>query len=276
MRAHLLGLGLALLLGACRTGENYLSPEGPRYSGAAAVATDRAPGTEDTIHVVSFNVEFAVNVDRAIGLLTSHPDLRGADVVLLQEMDAVGTRRIADALGLSWVYHPAIRSLRTGRDFGNAILARWPIVDDDKLILPHHGRPGRTQRIATAASLDLGRDTIRVYSIHFGSAVEIGDAQRRDQLRTVLDDADHHPRVVIGGDTNDEDAGRVAVQRGYDWPTLRGPRTTSVGRWDHVFIRGLVLADSAAAGTVLDARDASDHRPVWVRLAPVAEPQTRQ
>ena len=38
----------------------------------------------------------------------------------------------------------------------------------------------------------------------------------------------------------------------------------------------VALADSAPAGTVLDPRDASGHRPVWVRLAPVAEPQTPQ
>jgi endonuclease/exonuclease/phosphatase family metal-dependent hydrolase len=50
---------------------------------------------------------------------------------------------------------------------------------------------------------------------------------------------------------------------GYTWPTQRGPATTRIGRLDHILLKGLRSPDSAAAGTVLDVRGASDHLPVW-------------
>jgi hypothetical protein len=51
-------------------------------------------------------------VDRAIALLASEPALRGADVLLLQEMNGEATRRIAEALGPWYVYYPAFFHFR--------------------------------------------------------------------------------------------------------------------------------------------------------------------
>ena len=91
-------------------------------------------------------------------------------------------------------------------------------------------------------------------------------------MAAILDDAARYERVVIGGDLNDEDAGRVGLERGYDWPTREGPRTTAVARWDHVLTRGFALPSPSATGTVVDAEAISDHRPVWVRLVPESHP----
>lgn len=41
------------------------------------------------------------------------------------------------ALGMSWVYYPAIFRHRSDKDFGNAVLSRWPIIADKKIVLPH-------------------------------------------------------------------------------------------------------------------------------------------
>lgn len=260
MRAGYLLLAL-LLLGGCRTGFDYPDPRGPRYAGAAAA---EARGPVDRLRVVSFNIQYARHVDRAIALLSSEPALRGADVVLLQEMDAPGARRIAEALRMGYVYYPATVRFGTRRDFGNAVLSRWPIESDAKLILPHRSRYTRTQRIATAATLRVGGARVRVYSVHLGTFADVGPGGRGDQLRAVLADAAAYPRVVVGGDLNDHDVGEVAAQAGYAWPTRRGPRTHTLGRLDHIFFRGLTLPDTAASGTVLDVRGASDHHPVWV------------
>jgi endonuclease/exonuclease/phosphatase family metal-dependent hydrolase len=258
-RARLLLL-LAAPLAACRTGTNYPSPTGPRYAAPARAVALAVP---ETLRVVSFNVEFSRHVDRAITVLTSEPALRAADVVLLQEMSETAVRAIADSLGLGYVYYPAIYHTRTRRQFGNAVLSRWPIADDAKITLPHVSRYARTQRIATAATLQVGPTRVRVYSAHLGTPLDIGAGARRDQLRAVLADAARYDRVVIGGDMNDGGVGAVAAAAGYAWPTARGPRTTRLGRWDHIFLRGLTAPDTLAAGTVLDARGASDHRPVW-------------
>jgi endonuclease/exonuclease/phosphatase family metal-dependent hydrolase len=252
-----------LALGACRTARNYTGPEAPRYAGGPPVESANARPSPAALRIVSFNVEFAYHVDSAIAVLASDPALDGADVILLQEMDEEATRRIADTLSMWYVYYPAVFHLRTDRRFGNAVLSRWPIVEDRKLILPHLSRIVRTQRVATAATIRVAQFLVRVYSIHLGTMAGMSPAARRDQLRTVLADADRYSRVVIGGDMNDAGIGLVAREAGYAWPTQRGPATTRLGRLDHIFLKGLASPDSGASGTVLDVRRSSDHLPVW-------------
>ena len=252
-------------LGACRTGRDYPSPLGPRHAGVPAAAADTSRTTTDTLRIVSFNIEFARRIDGAIALLKTDKALQGADVVLLQEMDASGTERVARALGMGYVYYPAIHHRGTRRDFGNAVLSRWPIVEDAKLVLPHASRYAGTHRIATAATLRIGASSVRVYSTHLGTVSDIGSGRRREQLRAIVADAANYPLVVIGGDLNDANTGVVAIDAGYEWPTRSGPRTTRFGRWDHIFLKGLKSPATAAAGTVTSAGDISDHSPIWVR-----------
>jgi len=224
--------------------------------------------------VVSFNVEFALQVDSAAKLLGGHPELRCADIFLVQEMDEPATHRLAETLGAAFVYYPAVFHHRYERDFGNAILSRWPIIEEEKLILPHVALATRTQRTATAATIQVGNDTIRAYSAHLGTMLEIGPGARRDQLLTILIDASRHDRVVLGGDMNSGGVGNVVAEAGFDWPTREGPATLGWGRrWDHIFAKGFTRPDSAYAGTLPDSGGASDHKPVWIRvyMAPVSD-----
>jgi endonuclease/exonuclease/phosphatase family metal-dependent hydrolase len=109
----------------------------------------------------------------------------------------------------------------------------------------------------------VNQSLVRVYSVHLGTMAGLAPGPRRDQLRTILMDAERHSHVVIGGDMNDPGIGQIAREAGYAWPTQRGPNTTPLGRLDHIFFKGLGTPDSGAAGTVLNVRRASDHRPVW-------------
>jgi endonuclease/exonuclease/phosphatase family metal-dependent hydrolase len=202
-------------------------------------------------------------VDSAIAVLESDPALRRADVLLLQEMNEKATGQIAEALGMWYVYYPAVFHFRTSRQLGNAVLSRWPIVEDRKIVLPHVSRFVRTQRTATGATIRVADVLVRVYSTHLGTMGDLAPAARRDQLRAILNDAARYQRVVIGGDMNDAGVGQIAREKGYAWPTEHGPATTRLGRLDHIFIKGLDSPDSAAAGTVLDVGGASDHLPVW-------------
>lgn len=253
---------LLLLLTSCRTGRNYTGAEGPRYAGGPVEAPG-PPADTTRIKVVSFNLEFSKQVDSAIVLLAQDSALRGASLILLQEMNEQATRRVADALGFWYVYYPAIYHFRTHQLFGNAVLSRWPIVDDRKIVLPHVSRFVRTQRTATAATIRMGSHQVRVYSTHLGTMGDIGSGARRDQLRTILSDAADYQRVVIGGDMNDAGVGRVARDMGYQWPTEHGPPTSRLGRLDHIFLKGFVSPDSAGSGAVLDVGHTSDHLPVW-------------
>lgn len=260
-----------LLLTACTMGVNYPA-DGPRHAGVPvqpAAARDRA----GAIHVVSFNVEFALRVDSAIAVLATDSALRGADIILLQEMDGESTERVARALGMWYVYYPAVHHRKTGRDFGNAVLARWPIAEDARLVLPHRGRFGRTNRIATAATVQAGGEQIRVYSVHFGTLADIGPGARADQMRAVLADARRYRRVIIGGDFNSHGVGRVARDSGYAWATEFSPRTARAGRWDHIMFRGFRVPVGAAGVAYGRRARASDHWPVWAVAFLAEEPE---
>ena len=103
----LIALSANLLLSGCASTRNYTAPNAPRYSGTA---TNLLPDPDSEIRVVSFNVEHARRISEAIELLRTAPGLQGADVVLLQEMDAKGVEAIADSLGMYWIYYPAMVS----------------------------------------------------------------------------------------------------------------------------------------------------------------------
>jgi len=248
---------------------NYTDALRPRYAGAPAPAPGAAvPGDPDTLHVVTFNIQVARHVDRAIELFRSVPAMQHADIITLQEMDAPATERIAAALGMAYVYYPATVYRRTGRDFGNAILSRWPIVEDKKVVLPHLGRLAKTQRIATAATVLVGSVPVRVYSVHLGTMVDLGFRARRDQVGAILADAAAYSRVIVGGDMNNHAIGDQFRAGGYLWPTEHNPNTDHFWNWDHIFLRGLEPRDSLGAGVVRDNLGASDHRPVWTVALP--------
>jgi endonuclease/exonuclease/phosphatase family metal-dependent hydrolase len=254
-----------VMLAGCRTGRNYPDAAQPRYGGSATSIARAGHG--DTLKVVSFNIEYARETRRAIRILRSETKLRDADIILLQEMTAPTTKMVADSLGMYYVYYPAIYNRLIRHDFGNAVLSRWPIIEDAKLILPSRSRIARTQRIATAATIDVNGRRLRVYSTHFGTPADLGWEGRVSQLRFILDDAAHFPQVLVGGDMNSAEIGKVARESGYLWPTDTIRKSNPYGRLDHFFLRGLSLAGPTATGTHYVPPAISDHSPIWIRVA---------
>lgn len=258
-------LAATALLPGCRHARNYLDPRGPVYAGdhATGLVTARAPGA---LRIVTFNIEYALRVDRALIALSDHPRLRGADLIALQEMDAPGTERIARALGLNYVYYPASVHPQHRRDVGNAILTPWPIEATFKLPLPHRSRLVRQARAAVVALVRVGGLRMRAYSLHLGSPLGASGRQRRDQIEVVLGDArESLDPVIIAGDFNSMGIARHLIADGYSWLTEGVGPTTRSFSFDHVFVRGLAF-DVASAGVAREVRDASDHRPVWAEL----------
>ena len=176
---HATLLLLLLIASSCKTGRNYPDPLGPRYGSAAAPVLP-APAFTDTLRIVSFNIEYAQEMARAIRVLLTDAILRRADVILLQEMDPRGAKMAADSLGMAYVYYPAIFNKLARKDVGNAVLSRHPIIEDAKLILPSRSRYAKTQRVATAATIRIGDRVVRAYSTHLGTPADLGPAGRAD------------------------------------------------------------------------------------------------
>jgi endonuclease/exonuclease/phosphatase family metal-dependent hydrolase len=279
-------VALVALSAACATRSNYLDEHGPRYAAnyapcqpraALELAADSRASAPQTIKVVSYNVRYGKEVDTAIDVLLTTPELADADVILLQEMHPLGVNRIATALHCNYVYYPA--SLRTsGRDFGNAVLTRGRIDDDQKIILPHVNPFNRQQRIAVRSRVELGQHALETYSVHTETPF-LPVRQRAEQLDRLLTSLPTSSTpCLIAGDFNTmskrslEQFERRFAAQGFVRASAGLGDTLELGplgfATDHVFIRGLTVVDT---GKVASAA-ASDHIPIWVELAWDAAP----
>jgi endonuclease/exonuclease/phosphatase family metal-dependent hydrolase len=262
VRPLIAGLAAVAVFSACATARNYPDPAGPRFHGE--FAGQPAPAT---IKVVTMNLKYSRKTATAVQLLRQEAALRDADVVALQEMDDRGTADMARALSLNYVYYPGAVHPKTKRDFGNAILTRWPVVADAKLLLPHPGRFRKMRRIAVAATIRVREVPVRFYSVHLETPGAVSGGQRREQAAVIIADAAGFDRVVVAGDFNNTGiVARAFQDAGYTWTTRGIGETISHFSWDHVFTRGLRLRDFASAGVLEEKRGVSDHKPVWAEL----------
>lgn len=259
--ASLLKLALVFAIG-CELAENYSDPDGPRYAGQHAADPLHA-AVLPRLKVITFNIQFGKKYERAREELEDKPELADADVILLQEMDAAGTEAIAAALERDYVYYPG--SVQQGRDFGNAVLSRWPIVDDQKLILPHKNPLDGRQRIAVRAVIDTPLGKLEAFSVH-NETPWLGPRARLEQAKAVVDTASKAPAwAIIGGDFNTGDPGsldatiELYARRGFVWVSHHGGSARDT--LDSTFAR---RSASLASGRV--ATRASDHEPQWVQL----------
>jgi endonuclease/exonuclease/phosphatase family metal-dependent hydrolase len=164
-----------------------------------------------------------------------------------------------------------------GRDFGNAVLSRWTIASDAKLILPHRNPSNGRIRIAVAATLDTPSGSVAVVSVH-SDTMWLGPRARLEQAEAVVQASESFDvPVAAGGDFNTFEAEMVEEtvatfeRSGYEWATEPLPPSTesSIGklRLDHVFVKRFETLDAGTQGT-----DASDHQPIWVTLRRTASP----
>lgn len=224
------------------------------------------------IRIVSWNIELARNIDLAARDLTSHEELEGADIILLQEMDPDSTKQLATLLGMTSVYGAPATHPKTGRPFGNAVLSRWPLSNPVEVALPGTASYQGQLRSLVGATVTIGDSAIRVFSIHL-ETVLLALRRRVEQVRTV---ADHlaedrsHP-VILGGDFNsasrrsvqafDTTLARVGLERmtGMEETFRRFGRPYAL---DHFYARNARLA----AGGVVREATASDHQPIWAQV----------
>jgi len=279
-------LAAALALAAsgpgCASAVNYLEPSGPLYN-IPREGTAAAPTADRPLRVVSFNIAYAIEIDKAIEVLRTSEPLRGTDILALQEMDAPGTERIAKALGMNAVYFPSGVHPKHERDFGCAILSPWPLEEPRKILLPRGARVSGLRRSAVSAVVVRGGQRIRVYSLHLPSPLAISGGSRKQQLRVIAADAaSAEGPVVIAGDFNSHGKVEELAKAGFAWVTKDLGDTARLRllgiplgglSYDHVLAKGLRPAPGPGAmGIVQDNRGASDHKPVWVVLEPDGSP----
>ena len=239
------------------------------------------------IKIVTYNMRWrgGEELSAITKLLRDDPQLGGADVIGLQEVDrrrkrsgAVdAARQMAEELGLNfaWAAAPNDGTKRGDREAGEdetgvAILSPHPLSDVVRLVLPHPG-PNCQRRAAVGATLRIGKRDVRVYSVHAETRIPV--ERKVEQWRAVLDDAKAHERterVVVLGDFNtikEKDvraARKLFTDAGFVTPFADDEMTWETFilalKLDWAWLRGLQPTDHGVRRSVTY----SDHYPLWL------------
>lgn len=212
-----------------------------------------AAAEPDRVRVVQWNIEHGNRFEAILEALAAHPDLAGADLVTLNEVDLgmarSGNRDVAGVLAERLGRHAAwvalfLESTR-GRDddgltalpadneeslFGLAMLSRWPISRTRLVSLPGPERQLFERERMTGRFVALVCDV--AHPVHPFVAVTVHlevhrtRAHRATQMRRLLDAlaAEERP-VVLAGDWNTHtfDRGRPRATLEAAWSLLAWP-----------------------------------------------------
>ena len=255
-----------LLLPACRPIHNFIKPDEPIFTGSYA---DAKHVFNEDIKVITWNVKFSEKIDEALAELNNVEKLKGADIILLQEMNEEGVEKIAKSLEYNYVYYPASIHPHHGINFGNAILTKMQISDSQKIVMPHQNPKNGQKRIAVRATIVINDYKVLVYSVHTETSW-LSSRQRGDQLDYLVNNTGKESKyVIIGGDFNtmtpksvvnlEKRFGPFSLER---TSKSAGP-TVEIGVFrftmDHIFARNMTVLETGVWGET----KASDHSPLW-------------
>jgi endonuclease/exonuclease/phosphatase family metal-dependent hydrolase len=249
---------------------------------AAAATPDNQP--DRPLKVLTYNIHHGQGIDGALDLerIAAMIDESGADLVGLQEVDKFWSSRsnwedqpawFAERLDMHVAYAanldlPPLNPGEPRRQYGTAILSRFPIKDFHNTLLPLY--PGQEQRGLLEATIKVRGKDLLFADTHLTSS---NNAERLDQAKRVVEllGASKQPTVLVG-DLNARPAApeittltahwrdtwaEVGVGPGY---TIEADNPTA--RIDYVLHSGGVLARSAEVITT----NGSDHLPVFAQL----------
>lgn len=237
------------------------------------------------LNVLTYNIHHGRGLDGVLDLerIAAMIDDSGADLVGLQEVDKHWSARsdwedqpawFAQRLGMHVVYAanldlPPLNPGEPRRQYGTAILSRFPIKDFHNTLLPTY--PGQEQRGLLEAIIEVRGNELRFADTHLTS---YSKAERRRQARRVVEllGASEQPTVLVGDLNARPRAPEITTLTAHwrdtwtevgDGPgyTIKAGRPTA--RIDYVLHSGGVLARSAEVITTYG----SDHLPVFAELS---------
>ena len=251
--------------------------------GAPKVAT---PATIPVnIKIVSYNIRWRGGDDlrRLIELLRSDALIGGATIIGLQEVDrnrkrtgnTNTARLIAEELGLhyAWAAPPnAPGKEHEEEETGVALFSLYPLTDVSRIVLPNEG-PGKRRRVALGATITIGPNVLRVYTIH--AETRITNERRLQQFQAVLDDLGQRPKIeraIALGDFNTitgkdvDGTTQLFKSAGFQTPFPNSEPTWKTLfiklKLDWVWLRNLRSLDYGINRKV----GLSDHWPLWVNV----------
>lgn len=229
--------------------------------------------------VVTYNIHGGVGLDGRtdIGRIADVLAHLDADVIGLQEVLSAHpgepggqVAELAERLGM----HPRLGTTMCGDKgpYGNAILTRLPILESSCFDL---SVPGAEPRGLMRVVVEHEGRRLTVMNTHLGVRVRDRHAQLA-RCADLLDEVegDDTPLVVMGDFNSWLPRGDVLGKLRTRFGDQPAPRSYPVRRpflaLDRIWTRPATLLREVAAYASIETRIASDHLPVWARLAPLA------
>ncbi len=254
---------------------NFSDPDGPRYA-RLDIAPEHLEPDKKIIKVVSYNIDLCKKIDSVRKFLQENPKLAKADIICLQEMNLAGLEYLSRKLKYNYIYYPSAVHPGNHKDFGQAILSKWPMEQDQKILLPFSfkDRYIKIQKCAIGTVILVNTKKVAVFSAHLG--VIISPEHRKKQIQAVI--AAVPPateRCIIAGDFNtyarihtqavtealaqaDFNLATENIGWTYKYWYLLNHKTAL----DYIFYKGLKLI----CGGKISDRSRSDHLPVWAEF----------
>jgi endonuclease/exonuclease/phosphatase family metal-dependent hydrolase len=238
------------------------------------------------IKIVSYNIRWRSGEDlkKLAGFMRDDPEIGGASILGLQEVDRNkkrsknenGARMLATHLNMhyAWAAPPTPKSEKE-EETGVTILSKYPLTDVRRLVLPHSG-PGGRRRVALGATVTIGDQQVRFYSVHSETRMSID--KKIEQMKAVLEDLKMYPKstgAIVVGDLNtwempaEEKTIKLFKSEGFHTPFRDEPtfsrRILFMGfqlRLDWIWLRNL----EAVRHGINRKINQSDHWPLWTIL----------
>ena len=163
--------------------------------------------------LVTYNIHFGLGKDDRYDLPRIADEVRGADLIALQEVERNWPRsgmtdQVAEFAGLFpdyyWIYGAGLdvdASVRgpnghidnRRRQFGNMLLSRYPFLSSRNHLLPKWGTVGQLslQRSALEGVVALDSGPVKLYTTHLH---HLAASKRMEQVETLLQVIDQAPR----------------------------------------------------------------------------------
>ncbi len=162
------------------------------------------PADNRTVKVMDYNLHNGFNTDGQLDMeeLALVMEAAGADVIGLQEVSRGWVLNgsvdmlewLSQRLELPYVYGPT-----EGLLWGNAILSRYPVVNEAAYPLPPDSL--RLHRGYLVAEIDIGQEQVQIIDTHFHH-VEADSEIRQEQAPVLVGGWDGAPRSILMGDFN--------------------------------------------------------------------------
>ena len=162
------------------------------------------PADNRTIKVMDYNLHNGFNTDGQLNMeeLALVIEAADADVIALQEVSRGWLLNgsvdmlewLSQRLELPYVYGPT-----EGLLWGNAILSRYPVVNEEAYPLPPDS--ARLHRGYLVAEIDIGQERIQIIDTHLHHVGADSDI-RQEQVPVLIEGWDGTPKSILMGDLN--------------------------------------------------------------------------